>query len=978
MSTGPPASFGELLKHYRLARHLTQEALADRAGLSLGAINSLERGARRMPHQETLTRLADALTLSAQERTRLEAAAHQRRAPTSPPLRSLPILTEQAPTLLVGRSPELARLRLHLTGEGPPLLLLAGEPGIGKTRLLQEAAQFGQREGWTVLVGRCQRSSGQEPYAPLVSALTQFLAAQSASAQQSALEGCAWLARLLPELAEEGTLALPPWTLPAEQERRLLFVTVQRFLGQIAGPGGTLLILDDLHWARTDGLELVLFLARTAAATPIRLLGAYRSTELMPRLPLALALEDLAHENLVAQTTLGPLSDAESRTLGSALLATAPGEQGEVLEQITLRAAGVPFFLVSYAQGRRAGLSGEAIPWTVAHHLRQRIALLAPIGGDLLAIAATAGSQIEPAVLLQVARWMGHAEPAILDALEAACVGGILAETSKGYQFAHDLIREVVLADLSVARRQVLHRHLAEALEQATGELPVERLANHYHQAGILEKAAFYLERAGDRAAAVQAHTDAEQSYRALVETCTRSGHRSAVAAAQGKWAGILTILARYDEALEVLEMAEGHAHSLGDLEHTWQLLAQWGHVHALRGTHEVGLARLLSRLETPENHWSPALAALHLTLAELAFGTAQYGEQLARAERVAEQARATQATPVLVKAQYWQSLALFHLGQLEEGARIAEEVVVRAEEVGDLWSGARALNNIAGAYWARGTFGESRQAIVRALRLAERLGDPALLAFLLQQQANFAFECGQWQEARMDYERAVELIRPMKGAWGTVYCLLGLGRLYLAEGQWAAAAAVLEEGLALAERRNNREALRLAQEILAERDLIAERPQEAWTRLQGVWDPTDHQVRAVVQVLPLLAWAALEVGAASEAEALLTQATTLATRQGYQLALIEVRRVQALLAVQQGHWAEAEERLEEALTQARAVGAPYREAKLLFTAGQVAARQGERARSAAHLRAAQAILTELGERLYAEQIDHLLPHMDG
>ncbi|HEX6777946.1 MAG TPA: hypothetical protein VF099_07065, partial [Ktedonobacterales bacterium] len=74
--------------------------------------------------------------------------------------------------------------------------------------------------------------------------------------------------------------------------------------------------------------------------------------------------------------------------------------------------------------------------------------------------------------------------------------------------------------------------------------------------------------------------------------------------------------------------------------------------------------------------------------------------------------------------------------------------------------------------------------------------------------------------------------------------------------------------------------------------------------------------------------------------------------------------------------WAEAEERLEEALAQARAVGAPYREAKLLFTAGQVAARQGERARSAAHLRAAQTILTELGERLYAEQIDRLLPQI--
>src|SRR5262249_45430902 len=155
---------------------------------------------------------------------------------------------------LAGCGPEVARLEQHLGGSGPPLLLVAGEPGIGKSRLLAEAAERARALGWTVLEGGWHRRSGQEPFAPLLGALESTLRRSAAAALRAQLEGCAWLVRLLPELAETTLVPAPSWSLPPEQERRLMFAAVARYLANVAGPEGTLLILDDLQWAGADAL----------------------------------------------------------------------------------------------------------------------------------------------------------------------------------------------------------------------------------------------------------------------------------------------------------------------------------------------------------------------------------------------------------------------------------------------------------------------------------------------------------------------------------------------------------------------------------------------------------------------------------------------------------------------------------------------------------------------------------------------------
>jgi len=533
MTTAPTSRFSTLLKHYRRAVGLTQEALAERAGLSARGIQDLERGVSRSPRQDTVDLLAAALGLSGEDHAELAAAARPPATPASPPAPLVaPVRAAAQPSgallPLVGRGRELAALERFLAGGGEgepsfplasaeasaPVLLLAGEPGIGKTRLLQAAAQQASTGGWRVLAGGCHRRGGQESYAPLLDALARHLHALPPERLPAALEGCAWLARLLPELAD-ALEPLPAAPLPPGQERRLMFAAVGRLLANVAGLAGTLLLLDDLQWAGPDALDLLAALVHSPSPAhrerggvplaggvgegreaPLRVVGAYRDTEVGPADPLGLLVADLAQAGLARQHALGPLAPEEAAVLLDDLLAGVAGGNRAVAARVLERAGGAPFFLVSYAQALRAG-GTEAAPWDVAQGVRQRVAMLPEAGREVLG-AAVVGRRV-PRALLTAA--VGQPEGAVLAGLEAACRARLLVEEGEdGYAFAHDVVREVVEADLSAARR-ALHGRVAAALEDAPAVVSPETLAYHYARGGDGAKAASSLERArGPRA----------------------------------------------------------------------------------------------------------------------------------------------------------------------------------------------------------------------------------------------------------------------------------------------------------------------------------------------------------------------------------------------------------------------------------------------------------------------------------------------
>lgn len=522
-------------------------------------IQNLERGVSQTPRRDTAGLLATALELSVEDHTSLLAAARPPPASSARPERAVPHATDALVPLvsLVGRRHELALLDRFLAGERTPpgpMPMLAGEPGMGKTRLLQAAAQ-----GWSVLVGGGHRRGGREPYAPLLEALGQHLHAADPPQLRAALVGCAWLMRLLPALA--GALdPLPAGPLAPEQGRRLMFAAVARLLTHVAGAADTLLLLDDLQWAGAAALDLLATLVRA-----LRMVGAYRGTEVRPTDPLGLLLADLAQARLVRQHTLGPLAAEDAAALLDDLLVDVAVRDRGTAGRVLRRAGGSPFSLVSYAQALHQG-GAEEVPWDLAQGVRQRVALLPAAGQEILGAASVVGRRV-PRTLLAAAA--GQPEGAVLAGLEAACRARLLLEDGDdAYAFSHDVIREVVEADVGAARRAVLHRNVAEALEGGRVRASPELLAHHFARAG---------------------NADSTWRRRAMRSATTASpwslGRMYDAARIRGKLGEVLKRVGRYSAALEALEL----------------VAASIGETHALLGTAEEGIVRLRALLEQLE-----------------------------------------------------------------------------------------------------------------------------------------------------------------------------------------------------------------------------------------------------------------------------------------------------------------------------------------------------------------------------------------
>lgn len=216
---------------------------------------------------------------------------------------------------LSGRHDELDRIERHIEGEGPRLLLVVGEPGIGKSRLLHEGELHAHRYGFRVMHGMSRRQSGTRPFEPIADALAHHLQGHAPLQRRDIVRSLPWLVRLLPEYVDD--LAEPLPALPPAGERRLIFDAVAEHLHTPhAADGihtlGTLLLLDDLQWAGPDTLDLLTALARRSngrgtGRAPLRILGAYRDTEAQADSLLSGMLADLAPGRLATELSLGPL-----------------------------------------------------------------------------------------------------------------------------------------------------------------------------------------------------------------------------------------------------------------------------------------------------------------------------------------------------------------------------------------------------------------------------------------------------------------------------------------------------------------------------------------------------------------------------------------------------------------------------------------------------------------------------------------------
>ena len=436
---------------------------------------------------------------------------------------------------LVGRDDQLAALDGVLAGARGGrgrVALVAGEPGIGKTRLAEEAARRGAAAGMQVAWGRCHEGDGAPAFWPWAQVVRQ-LAAELAPGQLAAMLGpsAARLGQLMPELAEPAEPAGPRPVADLGAARFQLNQAVAGLLRRAAETRPLLVVVDDLHWADVPSLSLLAFLAGELNDARLVVVGTYRDVEALPGRPLADTLGALAREPVVERIPLGGLDRAGVARLIGRTIGGRPAEP--LVQAVADRCGGNPFFiteLLRLLQSERqldapdaAAAARRDIPVGVRDVLRARLARLPAQTSTVLMVAAVAGRGFDLDLVEAVT---GLEDEAALDAAEAAVLAGLILEDDRAagrYRFAHALVRETIYEDISRARRARLHARVVDALVAVRGPEPgpAAELAYHCWQAAPVigaGRALPYLLRAGEQAVAQLAYEAAEQQFERALE----------------------------------------------------------------------------------------------------------------------------------------------------------------------------------------------------------------------------------------------------------------------------------------------------------------------------------------------------------------------------------------------------------------------------------------------------------------------------
>jgi DNA-binding SARP family transcriptional activator/tetratricopeptide (TPR) repeat protein len=411
----------------------------------------------------------------------------------------------------VGREFELDQLNQawNLAREGRAhVVLVSGEPGIGKSRLAQELGRRVRAAGHVVASARAYEAAGRLPWGPIIDLLRS-----DALRRHLDTLGFAWraeLARLLPELLEVSAAPAAGRAGDLGQRHRL-FDAVSR---AIVGDRPRLLIIDDLQWCDAETIEVIGFVVRSEPTAGVLIVGTVRSEEILEQHPLVGLIDALGHDTAVTAVPLDRFDEATTATL-AARFRNADTIDPELAARLWAETEGNPLFVIEML---RAGISCKesqaALTPTMRAVLGARLGQLSEGARRLAEVAAVVGRPFSVGLLVSAT---GIVEQELADHLDELWRRRIIREQGFAYDFSHDKLRAVALEMLSPARRRQLHRAVAEAIAAEFRDDPhaaSPQLAAHYDQAGMVEPAIDAYRVAGARAVAVSALDEAVTMFR--------------------------------------------------------------------------------------------------------------------------------------------------------------------------------------------------------------------------------------------------------------------------------------------------------------------------------------------------------------------------------------------------------------------------------------------------------------------------------
>ena len=493
-------------------------------------------------------------------------------------------------TPLVGREREVDEARGLLAqlahGRGG-MLMIGGEPGVGKTRLSQTILDEARARGALCLVGRCYEMEGMPPFTPYAELLDVVSRLVPARTFREVLGDAApEIARILPSLRQTFPDIPEPLDLPPDRQRQHLYTKYREFTERSARIAPSVVLFDDLHWADEASLGLLENSASYLAGLPIIALGTYRDVDLDVNRGFARLLETLTRQRLAQRISLKRLpAERVADLLGALGGASPPAALARVIHEET---DGNPFFVEEVfahlkEEGRLFDASGKwrtdlrvedlDVPEGVRLVIGRRLERLSETCRAVLTSAAVIG----PRFSLRVLEEVGDAKDEdLLDALDAALQAHLIAEQRGGrdvsYAFSHELIRQTLIAGLSLPRRQRRHLKIATAIEHVFGDRVVTRaadLAYHLYQAGAAadaDKTVHFLILAAEQAIDSAAYTEA-LAHCERAATIEEVGDRHALARLAYTRANALLGNARWTDALQAYNAALEAAIDAGDTE---------------------------------------------------------------------------------------------------------------------------------------------------------------------------------------------------------------------------------------------------------------------------------------------------------------------------------------------------------------------------------------------------------------------------
>jgi DNA-binding SARP family transcriptional activator/tetratricopeptide (TPR) repeat protein len=725
----------------------------------------------------------------------------------------------------VGRGDELTALDAAWTRARSgqlEVVLLAGEPGIGKTTLAVQQAAAAWASGAVVLFGRCDEES-LAPFQPFVEALAHYVEMTSAETLRSYLGSQAadlallvpQLGRVLPEVAE----VVPTG---AETERYRLFEVVPSLLRCIGADAPVLLILDDLHWADRPTLQLLQHVIRRGSGSSMLVIGTYRDTDLVRTHPMAEALADMRRANLITRVPLRGLSrddvvamvaggaepDAADRALGDALWGETEGSPLFLRE--ILRHLGETGVIARDESGRwraQRRMDQLGIPEGVREVIGRRLTRLSDDANAALRAGSVMGREVRVDVLERVT---DLTPDQLLDALDEATSAGVVDEVPGRvgrYAFTHALVRQALYDELSITRRVRLHQRVGEALEVIHGADAgphLAELAFHFAQsavAGTADKAVDFGRRAAEHAQSLVAYEDAARHYATALEVAEDAGMdaptRADLLLALGDciWHAGDSRSARsaFDRAIDVggddpdrfARAALGYAGA--------EVRAMWVEIAF---PNERGIALLEAGLVAIGPDDSDLRARLLACLAqELTYVAGTDDRRAELSNEAIAMARRLDAPATLAVVLTASNLADYSSHSAVERAAKADEAIALAEMLGDRQLEAHALFHRFAALAERAELDDATVALERATAVYDEIKDPVGRMLCPAFWGGLALLEGRFTEAQALFDQSFYVAQEASDRNGFVCFAGGVATMRFYEGRAVELMGLIDEG---------------------------------------------------------------------------------------------------------------------------------------------------------------------------------------